>query len=143
MTETTGYNIRPLLTALVDAGFISETGDVERVVIDIEGGYSPRVYVQYAGDPDIMGDLLARVTRSMPIVETSTQKIDPRVDALQDTTVLYGRITPDGAFEIPPGARFHRLADVQPPATHREDALGYAAAVEQQRRGEGATVDDH
>lgn len=72
MTTTTGYNIHPLITGLVKAGFISDTASVTRVVVDVQGGASPLVYVQYAGDPDKITDVLTDVARAMPIVETST-----------------------------------------------------------------------
>jgi hypothetical protein len=71
-----------MLAALIDAGFIDDGRTVQRVVIDIQGGHSPLVYVQYEGDPDRLTGVVDQVAQSMPIVETSM-----------------GRTTPDGPMQ--------------------------------------------
>ena len=82
MTETPGLNIRPLLAALRDAGFLSETREVHRVMIDIQGGQSPLVYVQYEGDQDKITAVVEKVAQSMPIVETSAAHCGCAVETL-------------------------------------------------------------
>lgn len=118
MADTEGWNPRPVLAALIDAGLISDTRNVHRVVIDIQGGQSPLVYVQYEGDDDKITGVVEQVAQSMPIVETSSAagRDEPWTTAPTSLVELLGEAdqTDNPYWPVP---------------THRESALAYARTM--------------
>jgi len=158
VADTQGWNPRPLLAALIDAGFVNETRTVQRVVIDIQGGQSPLVYVQYEGDPDKLTGVVEQVAQAVPIVETSSAyrpKITKNPDGSWDidgntywdsVTQAHRAFVADIETSTPRASLTELLAEAEaagdlymPLPFHREGSLAYARAVDQQPADEPDT----
>lgn len=121
-----------MIGALVEAGLISDTRTVTRVVMDLQADCSPAVYVQYEGDPDRIAVVTEALARSMPIVETSNPV------GWRDEHAPIGAPTSPEPISFPTDGE--RRANPLP--SHSGDAMAYAAAVELQRRNQEANRDE-